>query len=272
VIDSFPRNSWVPEIHGNLTKIISSGPGLACFDFDNTLIRNDFGEKLMDAVITDGMRYLPSDLSHLFRDKDYWKNHTTKDLATKSSLIWEEYAYQFKEFGIEVGYRWTSFLFQGMNQTEFYELSRRTWNLVGQGKTDASVFPQREMLDLIKFLKQHDWEIYIVTASPEQGISAVADHFSVLENHVIGMRQEKSNEGRNLPQIIEPYTYGEGKVKAIQSRIGKMPDLAFGDSFNDYPMLCKATKMAVAIDRGNPEFVEACQKQNIFIQPYFSLN
>jgi phosphoserine phosphatase len=271
VTPSFPLKSWVPEIHGNLTKVISSSPGLACFDFDNTLIRNDFGEKLMEAIVRDGMQYIPKDLSSLFRDNSFWKDHTIHSTETKAPLLWEEYTYQLKEFGIEQGYRWTSFLFQGMNQAKFYEFSRKIWAEVGTPKSESAVLPQAEMLDLIRYLHAFQWDVYIVTASPEIGIAAIAHHFEISESRVIGMRQVQTAEGTSLPQIIEPYTYGEGKVRAIETRIGRLPDLAFGDSFNDYPMLCSAKKAAVAIDRGNPEFVEACLKQSILIQPYFTL-
>jgi len=271
VTSTFPLRSWVPEIHRNLNETILLKPGLACFDFDNTLIRNDFGEKLMEAIIQDGMVHLPKDLSPYFRDKDFWKDHEIHPLSQKESLIWEEYSYHLKEFGIENGYRWTCFLFQGLSKQTFYELSRRNWEKVGKLKGDIAVFPQKEMIDLIQFLNQNSWEVYIVTASPEEGIAAIASHFYVKEENVIGMRQVKSSTGISVPEIIEPYTYGEGKVSAIRTRIGKLPDLAFGDSFNDFPMLC-ASKLGVAIDKGNPEFVEACQKKQILIQPYFSLS
>lgn len=269
--DSFPLRGWVPEIHASLTKIISHSPGLACFDFDNTLIRNDFGEKLMEAVVSEGMVNLPKDLSNHFRDTDFWQDHTLHSAETKASLLWEEYSYQLKEFGIEGGYRWTSFLFQGLDQIEFYAFSQRYWEKVKALPRESAVFPQAEMLDLLQYLQSHGWESYIVTASPELGIAAIAPHFSIPESKVIGMRQEKNAKGKTLPKIIEPYTYGEGKVQAIESRIKRMPDLAFGDSFNDFPMLCAAKLGAVAIDKGNAEFVAACTKQNIFIQPYFPL-
>jgi HAD superfamily phosphoserine phosphatase-like hydrolase len=272
VNQSFPQRSWDKEVHSLLTDIIRKQAGLACFDFDNTLIRNDLGEKLMASVINEGMIHIPSDLSHLFRDKEYWKDHTSKPISEKSTLLWEEYTYQLKEFGIEMGYRWTSFLFQGLNREDFYSLSRKTWEKVSKERTESSVFPQREMLDLIDFLKSNDWDVFIVTASPELGIAAISSHFGVEEDHVIGMRQEQSSTGKNLPILVEPYTYGEGKVKAIQTRIGRLPDLAFGDSFNDFPMLCSAKQMGVAIDRGNPEFVSACLEKGIKIQPYFSLS
>lgn len=268
--DPFPLKRWVSEIHGNLTQIISSAPGIACFDFDNTLIYNDFGEKLMEAVVNDGMVNLPDDLSPYFRNHSYWKDHRSHPTEEKAALVWEEYTYFLKEFGIEAGYRWTSFLFQGMTKEEFYDYSRANWAKVSRHRTEEAVFPQPELLDLITFLNKKDWIVYIVTASPELGIAAISDHFAILESQVIGMRQAFSPEGKTLPVIIEPYTYGKGKVAAILSRIGNLPDLAFGDSFNDFPMLCSAKRKAVAMDKGNPEFVDACRKEGILIQPFLN--
>lgn len=263
------KNSWTDEIYDRLTTIIPKKPGIACFDFDNTLIRNDFGEKIMEELLHDGLIYVPKDLSDFFRDKEIWKDHTAINTAEKERLIWEEYSYQLKEYGIERGYRWTSFIFQGMNQEEYYEVSRRAWERVNIPDRDSGVFPQVEMKDLIAYLYHHDWTVYIVTASPEPGIASIAHLFPVEESKVIGMRQELGENGKFTHQLIEPYTYGEGKVKAIEERVGVYPDLAFGDSFNDFPMLCRAKQMAVAINRDNPEFASACAAKGIYIQPYF---
>lgn len=264
------KNSWTDQIYDRLTTIIPEKPGIVCFDFDNTLIRNDFGEKIMEELLHEGLKFVPKDLSVFFRDKELWKDHTAIQTTEKERLIWEEYSYQLKEYGIERGYRWTSFIFQGMNKEEYYEVSRRAWERVNIPDRDSGVFPQVEMKDLIAYLNHHDWTVYIVTASPEPGIAAIAHLFPVEESKVIGMRQELGGDGKFTHRLIEPYTYGEGKVKAIEERIGVYPDLAFGDSFNDYPMLCRATQMAVAINRDNPEFASACSAKGIFIQPYFT--
>ncbi|MCG6148352.1 haloacid dehalogenase-like hydrolase [Leptospira levettii] len=264
------KHSWTDEIYNRLTTLIPKKTGIACFDFDNTLIRNDFGEKIMDQIIRENLTFLPTDLSPYFRDKKLWKDHTKLSLAEKEHLIWEEYAFQLKEFGIERGYRWTCFLFQGLSKEDYYEISRRAWKRVNLPEDESGVFPQVEMKDLIQFLYHHNWQVYIVTASPEPGIAAIAHHFPVLESNVIGMRQTLNAQEKYTHELIEPYTYGEGKVKAIEERIGHYPDLVFGDSFNDYPMLIKAKEFGVAIDKGDPEFVKACSAKGILIQPYFT--
>ncbi|MCW7462065.1 HAD family hydrolase [Leptospira limi] len=264
------KHSWTDEIYDRLTTLIPKKTGIVCFDFDNTLIRNDFGEKIMDQIIREDLIFLPTDLSPFFRDKKLWKDHTKLSLAEKEHLIWEEYSFQLKEFGIERGYRWTCFLFQGLSKEDYYEISRRAWKRVNLPEDESGVFPQVEMKDLIQFLHHHNWKVFIVTASPEPGIAAIAHHFPVLESNVIGMRQTLDGNGRYTHELIEPYTYGEGKVKAIEERIGQYPDLVFGDSFNDYPMLTKAKEFGVAIDKGDPEFVKACSAKGILIQPYFT--
>lgn len=262
---TFPKKSWAPDIHAKLVSLVSTKrEGLACFDFDNTLIRNDFGEKMMEEVIGDSLRYVDLDLSDFFRESELWKNHSLVPQRDKERLVWEEYSYQLKEFGIERGYRWTAFLFEGLDREIFFEYSQKAWERV-RGK----VFPQPEMKDLIAYLYENHWTAYIVTASPEVGVQAIAPSFPIEEDKVIGMRHIQVS-GKNTRQIREPYTYGEGKVRAIQERIGRVPDLAFGDSFNDYPMLCYS-KQGIGIDRGNPEFVAACLSKGILVQPYFQL-
>ncbi|TGM35089.1 HAD family hydrolase [Leptospira biflexa] len=264
------KNSWTDEIYDRLTTLIPKRTGIVCFDFDNTLIRNDFGEKIMDQLIHEGLEFLPKDLSIFFRDKKLWKDHTQLSFAEKEHLVWEEYSYQLKEFGIERGYRWTCFLFQGLTHKDYYDVARRAWARVNQPDEDTGVFPQVEMKDLIQYLNHYNWKVYIVTASPEPGIAAIAHHFPILETNVIGMRQKLDENLRYTHELIEPYTYGEGKVKAIEERIGEYPDLVFGDSFNDYPMLTKAKEFGVAINKGDTEFVKACVNKGILIQPYFT--
>lgn len=224
----------------------------------------------MEELLHDGLVYVKKDLSDFFRDKETWKDHSKLNPTEKERLVWEEYTYQLKEYGIEIGYRWTSFIFQGMNKNEYFEVSRKAWERVSVPDRDSGVFPQVEMKDLIAYLYHHRWTVYIVTASPEPGIAAVAHLFPVKESNVIGMRQELGGDGKFSHQLIEPYTYGEGKVKAIEERIGVDPDLVFGDSFNDYPMLCRAKQMAVGINRDNPEFAAACAAKGIYVQPYFT--
>ncbi|GBF48573.1 HAD phosphoserine phosphatase-like hydrolase, family IB [Leptospira ryugenii] len=262
------KKRWSDEVFSFLTQRIPDRPGLACFDFDNTLIHNDFGERLMEAIVKEGMPFLPKDLSHYFQDTAFWKDHHTKPLAEKEVRLWEEYSHRLKEDGVESAYRWTSFLFQGFSISEFNSFSRVKWNEVSRKKDALAVFPQPEMLDLIAFLQMYNWEIYVVTASPELGIRAIISFFGLEESKVLGMKQTLDENQKTTAEIIEPYTYGDGKVKAIQHFIGKTPDLAFGDSMNDYPMLCYAKK-GIGIDKGSLEFRTACQKSGLLLQPFF---
>ena len=76
-------------------------------------------------------------------------------------------------------------------------------------------------------------------------------------------------DGISSVEIAEPYTYGEGKVKALLERVGANADLAFGDSENDFPLLKSATRFGVLIDKGNSELADKCRSINCLIQPVF---
>lgn len=210
----------------------------------------------------------PKKFSHLFSSPlEAEKLFEEKNNIKITEFINKEYETILETKGLEFAYRWTSFIFSGFTPSEFKEISLNVWR---EGIAKREIYPYPAMLQMIKFLKQNHWKVYIVTASPSFAIEIISREFNISSDNVIGMNLELDDEIHMTPKIIEPYTYGEGKVEAFLKKTGKLPDLSFGDTINDFPLLQKSEK-AVLIDRNKyPDLVEKCKNSGILIQPVFS--
>ena len=218
-----------------------------------------------------GLLELKSEFTDFFRDKRkakrVWRLRERNPILFKN-FVWAEYFHIMKEEGVEKAYRWSSFLFSGWKDKKFRSYSKKIWREELKSKEPTAVSPYKEMLGLVHFLVEKDWAVYIVTASPESIIQEVSSKFSIPKENVIGMKLAIKDE-ISTPQLIEPYTYGEGKVKALYERIGDYPDLAFGDSENDFPLLKSAKRFGVLIDKGNAGLADKCRSIGCLIQPVF---
>lgn len=178
--------------------------------------------------------------------------------------MWVRYEKIFQTEGMEAAYRWTSFLFSGDSPGELKERARGIWSSKLQsGELKVAV----EILDLCHYLQKFNWEIYIITASPTLIIQAVANYFSIPTTNVIGMNLSIENDSVT-PKIIEPFTFGAGKVRALDSKIKKRPTFAFGDSGNDEALLLHSHH-GILLSRGNKE-LESRLEDKVTIQPGFS--
>jgi len=259
---------WSTETAEYLETIIRSKAGLAAFDFDNTLICGDFGEYLMDRITENLLFPVTEETSKKFQDpENALKILSSKDPQAVFQLVQSEYSRMLKNYGLEPAYRWTSFLFSGWTDVKMKEYAEGEW-IPAMKSGKIRVFS--EMKDLLNLLRANGWEIWIVTASPEPAIRAVAHHFQISEANVFGMKLDHDSEGRGTEQISEPYTYGEGKVKRFHSETGQYPDISFGDSINDFPLL-QNSKSGVFFDRGNEETLNHIRTlSHIQIQKSFS--
>ena len=264
------QKNWSSETYNRLLKTISSKQGVAAFDFDNTIVYNDFGEEVMNSLIKEGLPFFKEDFTLFFKDNELSKSiFQNRFLNPKlfSEFILQSYTEIASSEGVETSYRWSSFLFSGSTEKELKEYSKKVWTEQKKRVDQNRVFPYDEMLDLIQFLLEKNWEVYIVTASPSYVIQAISEELGIQQEMVIGMELEEKN-GFLSPKILEPYTYGLGKVKAFQNKTGKLPDLAMGDSWNDFPLLESAT-LSIALDKGNKDFINKCKERNFLIQKRF---
>lgn len=242
------RDFWNPPIHEILSRTL---PGKAAFDFDNTLVRNDFGEAVMELFLSEGVPAFKQDISSFFSVENLDKILASrfKDSSLFRSLVLSEYESIQSRSGLEASYRWSSWIFSGHSPEELKEISKRVWNEHASDPNSHSVRIYKPMKELVDHLISNGWEVWIVTASPQEIIQSVSPLFGIPEERVLGMNLVLEN-GIHSSKILEPFTYGAGKVERFKAATGAFADFAFGDSINDFPLLKSATRAGIFLDRG----------------------
>ncbi|MFA4794352.1 HAD family hydrolase [Leptospira kirschneri] len=241
------RDFWNPELYDILMQL---RPGTAAFDFDNTLVRNDFGEAVMESFLLEGVPAYKGDISLLLGengDKALSSRFQNPDLFR--SIVLSQYETIQSKFGLEASYRWSSWIFSGHSPEELKEISKNVWNqhAIDSGRHSVKIYqPMKELLDR---LIENEWRIWIVTASPEEIIQSVSHLFGIPSEMVLGMRLSVKDEVHSS-EILEPFTYGIGKVERLKIATGGYADLAFGDSINDFDLLSSTVKAGIFLDRG----------------------
>lgn len=165
------------------------------------------------------------------------------------SLVLSEYESVQSKFGLEASYRWSSWIFSGHSPEELKEISGNVWNQHALDPGSHSVKIYEPMKELVDHLLSNRWEVWIVTASPQEIIQSVSHLFGIPTERVLGMQLSIEN-GLHSSEILEPFTYGKGKVERLKAVIGGSADLAFGDSINDFDLLGSAAQTGIFLDRG----------------------
>ncbi|PJZ69038.1 haloacid dehalogenase [Leptospira perolatii] len=257
--------NWSPNIQSFLNSLITSGkPQKVVFDFDNTMVRHDFGEAVMNELLLRGVPWI-EDLSLFFSNSQVVEKleslRNTNKLEFKN-LVWAEYDLLQKEKGLEAAYRWSSWIFSGRSDSELRKTASELWKKNLSSSDQESIKPYLPIKELISSLQKIGSEIWIVTASPEGIIQEVSEYWGISESRVFGMNLSKVG-GRLTHEIQEPFTYGMGKVRRLKNSGVLSWDLAFGDTENDFPLLEHANNKGIFLDRGKGKV----PPQSSLIQP-----
>jgi HAD superfamily phosphoserine phosphatase-like hydrolase len=106
------------------------------------------------------------------------------------------------------------------------------------------------MRAILDWARGHDVEIFVVSASPRAIVERGVARLGVPAERVLAMTPA-IEDGRLLPALAAPATYGDGKVRALERACpalaaGEGLLAAFGDSAYDAPML-RAARVPVAV-------------------------
>ncbi|MBI3395680.1 MAG: haloacid dehalogenase-like hydrolase [Spirochaetia bacterium] len=289
---------WNADARSRLGRILSERPGVAAFDFDNTLIFNDLGEACLYYIALQGL--LPLHRS------DFWQEmvHPLVPQPTVDKLK-ETYGHLDPEDnydvyvrfvdtligtyhkiaeqdGLESAYRWTRIFFGGQTVSDMEGVARSVFEYECERAVGESLLPSGipmaagirmypEMEWLVRELLKRGWDVHIVTASPEVIIRKVAPQWGISPDNVHGMQLVlKPEENLLLPVIQEPMTYGPGKVEALRNKVKEPLRFAAGDSYTDWDLLTYAED-ALLIDRGRPDLRQDAQKNGMIIQERFEV-
>lgn len=102
-----------------------------------------------------------------------------------------------------------------------------------------------EMRGLVRRLGEAGCDIWAVSSTNEWVIRAAMQHFGIPVNRILAAAVEI--EGGRITDRLVRVPSGPGKAQAIRDRLGRRPDVAFGNSIWDLEML-ELAKHAVAVN------------------------
>lgn len=137
--------------------------------------------------------------------------------------------------------------FKGWDNEEYIDFSDKYLSLDTNHDYDIILNKTfyRPMLELIQYLHQNKFQIYVVSGSLEGLLWSVCPgELGLDRNHLIGTAQSMSPNyfaGKKTsfilqPQIYKPKDNRDGKALNIYNHIGKIPVFAFGNTTGDFGM------------------------------------
>ena len=208
---------------------------LATFDLDGTL-QLERSQYAMVQFLIEGMRDKANN------DDDLAKTSPFKEILNNSSLL---------EHGKEV-VKIPNFeknmplAYEGISQKEFIEKANAFFNSNHpQCKVPYKKLIYQPMLELIHYLQENDFNVYISTGSSIGFVRSVSSEiFDILPENVIGSTQDlKFDEDKR--EVIRLGTWvinvHDQKPIFIQQHTGQLPIFACGNTMGDKQMLEAAT-------------------------------
>ncbi len=180
------------------------------------------------------------------------KMETLRKTNTQTFMVevWNYYESKIEKEGLEAGYRWSTWIFSGRSTQELQDTAKLVWEKNQKDTNPEAVQAFHPMSELVKEFERVGTKIWILTASPAPVIQVVSEQWGIPKENVLGMRLIEKN-GILSHELIEPFTYGIGKVEFLNLANGNQGyDIAFGDSENDFPMLSYVRSKGIFLDRG----------------------
>ena len=297
------QGRWDKANFARLQTILDGPPGLAAFDFDNTLIYNDLGEACMYHLARRGLLPVrdPAFQSGLVDSRYHTEAEGARVLELAAGLSGQDAAENdrfaaealglydriYEQADLLTTYLWSRVFFMGRTPEELSALAREVLGdelkravgfeeLRGTEPDHVQRLPAGirivpEVAALIRVLLERDWRVRIVTASPRLVIAPVAERWGLRPEDVTGMELAVGSDGKLLPEVLDPMPCRAGKVTALRAvaDVGDRPlKLAAGDSIGDWELLAEA-EHAIFFDRGKPELRARAAERGFLIEKQF---
>lgn len=219
----FTHPDWPPLIAEGLRRMVAETPvgdvpPIAAIDFDETCIRGDISHALL-------------------ADMDARTVTNLYEAYEASCIVDRADAYA----------RLVEILLVCRTEAEVRDWALRT---LDQGLASGELRLRAPMIELIYWLQRAGWQVWVVTASPQVVVQAIASRLGIAADRVVGMVTEVNEHGVFQPKLIEPATYRAGKPIALAARTGRAPTFAAGDSETDTELLAAAS-YGLIVDRGD---------------------
>lgn len=188
---------------------------VACFDCDGTL----FGQ---------APHYLADEALYAYAKNNYAGK---KDTKSKSKMEIVDQLLHGDNVGVQYVQNRIRFL-SGMTPEEIMNMGRAMFMKKYQNK----MYP--EMKALVANLKNFDFEVWIVSASPEllyQGFCK--EQLGIDEDRILGVRSLVTADNIVTDQLVNPVPQDNGKAEVIRTFIKTRPLFVAGNSRGDMEMM-----------------------------------
>lgn len=217
----------------------------------NQLIQNSVNEKGRKIAVFDGDGTVLGQVPHYLADECmyiYAKEHPDKHPEIIQEMV--------KQSNVSLPYVQNRVKFiEGLALQDYRDLGEMCYEKYYPGK----VYPQ--MKELISVLKKNNFEVWIVSASPEGMYQQfLSKELEIPVTNIIGVKSIIRN-GIITSEIIPPVPQDHGKKEAIESFIQDRPLIVGGNSRGDKEMIeySKGLKLIVNPD----EFVAPDQTESV---------
>ena len=296
----------------------SEHPPVAIFDWDNTMIRNDIGDAYFAWLLNNDKVLRPDDwirVSPWLRpaarqviEAACGEGEAGRPLLTSTDLGCADEIFAVYETGhvttgqaafVDEGYdhrrhvprlAWPVHLQAGYTADELKGFAGQaveqalaaevgaTMRVGGSYTMPAWIRIYDQTRDLMRALGENGFDVWVVSASPQPAVRAFAEHVTVEDDHVVGIRSALDPQGRLTYDLegcgpVGPgenalVTFAEGKrcwinkaifgdtsAQAIERRSGNeaRPFFVAGDADTDVSMLVDAVGLRLVINRNKPE-------------------
>lgn len=292
---------------------------VATFDWDNSIIKNDIGNAMLywlirhDKVLQppdadwSAVPFLTAEAAATLRAACGTETPPGSPLLTSTNAACADelvsinenkalttgqpaFAGDYNHRTYEPGIAWQSHLLAGHTPDEVRGFAREAiatnlaapagaTQLVGTTKVDGYIRIYAQIQDLISTLQANGFDVWVVSASPQEVVETFAARVGVPGDHVIGVRLLPDAEGRLTFDVagcgpvadgenalltyklgkrcwINKVIFGDGTVNAIAPRLdAKRQVLAVGDSDTDSVFVPDASELRLVINRNAPELM-----------------
>ncbi len=154
--------------------------------------------------------------------------------AENGTHVLPRYRWLCENHSKHVGYRYCTTTHAGRTDADLRALAGRVWQAA---TADGRIRPRHWIRALMQDMKEHDWQVWIVTANPRPIVQTAAATYGIPPQRVIGMELKTGPDGRLIPVLEEPAPYLEQKVPALMAAVGQKPLFAASDSMSDVALL-----------------------------------
>lgn len=296
-------SGWTPEIREALLEQLNDTSGekkIAALDFDNTCIYNDISETAFFHLIRDrGFAFteafweaIPKNCGRDDIRANFEASRTIPYPDALEDLAYRRYRYGFQRLyfrileteGVGVAFRFAGRVFAGLTPGELVEvgrtvIEREEANPRGEVEIEdpdgagPPVTVRRGLRinpllkDAILAFSLSGVEVYLVTGSASYLVAPYAQRLGIGLSRIIGTSLEREADGTFSNRLIEPAPTYQTKVDAVQTYIGRAPNIVIGDSQWDGPMMSISLGPKIFVRHGTHAIPDEVAALNPLVQP-----